>query len=216
MKDVSKQMLENLISFIYCGKVNVQQDSLVDFFKTAKAFNIIGLADSDYSNFMPVYDQQKETFAELNDDLFHEQSTHHTAYYKPAGRLSVQYQSCQTNEAQFFTNNTTLIDCPSHSPSLADVKMNYHELKNESKDDNKSAEQENALRENDAFFGIDDSGREPSGMSHDVLTDQTFAPIVEPFNNVYDDNNQSRKRMANDSIVCTPVAKQAKYFKGNL
>lgn len=43
MADASKQTIEDLITFIYCGEVNVEQDNLQDFLKTANALQIKGL-----------------------------------------------------------------------------------------------------------------------------------------------------------------------------
>lgn len=48
MTDVSKQTVENLITFIYCGEVKVPQENVDDFLKTAKALDIKGLADGCY------------------------------------------------------------------------------------------------------------------------------------------------------------------------
>lgn len=45
MKDVSKQTLESLITFIYCGEVSVKQEHWEEFHNTAKALEIKGLAD---------------------------------------------------------------------------------------------------------------------------------------------------------------------------
>lgn len=48
MTDVSKQTIEDLITFIYCGKVKVPQANVDDFLKTAKAMKIKGLANRCY------------------------------------------------------------------------------------------------------------------------------------------------------------------------
>lgn len=48
MKDVSKQALENLITFIYCGEVKVYQENFEEFLNTAKALEIKGLVDECY------------------------------------------------------------------------------------------------------------------------------------------------------------------------
>lgn len=45
MKDVSKQTLEDLTTFIYHGEVNLNQDDLEVFFNTANALEIKGLID---------------------------------------------------------------------------------------------------------------------------------------------------------------------------
>lgn len=45
MKDVSKHTLDNLISFIYYGEVNVQQEHEADFMNAAIALNIKCLAE---------------------------------------------------------------------------------------------------------------------------------------------------------------------------
>lgn len=225
MKDVSKQTLENLISFIYCGKVNIERDALADFFKTAKALQIKGIADGDYKHLLAEdHDQEKEAFAALNDDSCQEQWPYHTASYKPGRRLSVQYQSCHTNGAQFFMKNhadvqpITLIDHKSFSRSLLQVTMNNHDGENDTKDENNSSEQENAFQENDVLYDIDNIGSEPSKIRHDV----TRQSIAEPFeNNDFEENIQSRigneESVTNDdSMAGPPSAKRAKKFKGNL
>lgn len=48
MKDVSKQTIEDLITFIYCGEVKVAQENVDDFLQTAAALKIKGLADGCY------------------------------------------------------------------------------------------------------------------------------------------------------------------------
>lgn len=50
LKNVTKQTLEDLIAFIYCGNVNVKQENLHEFLSTAKALNIKGLADDGYTH----------------------------------------------------------------------------------------------------------------------------------------------------------------------
>lgn len=52
MKDVSKDILEDLITFIYHGEVRVNQNNLEAFFKTAKALEIRGLADRNCSQLL--------------------------------------------------------------------------------------------------------------------------------------------------------------------
>lgn len=48
MKDVTKQALEDLITFIYCGEVKVSEECFEDFLNTAKALRIRGLDDRCY------------------------------------------------------------------------------------------------------------------------------------------------------------------------
>lgn len=50
LKDVSKETLEDLITFIYSGQVDVKQEHLEDFFQTAKALDIKGLTAGGYAN----------------------------------------------------------------------------------------------------------------------------------------------------------------------
>lgn len=50
MKDMSKQTIEDLITFIYCGEVKVPHKNVDDFLKTAKVLKIKGLADGRYEN----------------------------------------------------------------------------------------------------------------------------------------------------------------------
>lgn len=53
MKDVSKQTLEDLITFIYYGEVNVEHGNLDEFQKTAAALKIKGLASHSNISFGP-------------------------------------------------------------------------------------------------------------------------------------------------------------------
>lgn len=48
MKDISKQTLDDLITFIYSGEVNLNQNNLENFLSTAKALQIKGLIDDSY------------------------------------------------------------------------------------------------------------------------------------------------------------------------
>lgn len=52
MKDVSKQTLEQLITFIYCGEVNVGKENVTEFLRTAKELKIKGFSDGyhEYSS----------------------------------------------------------------------------------------------------------------------------------------------------------------------
>lgn len=45
LKDVSKQVIEDLLTFIYSGEIGVNEKNLEEFFKTAKSLEIKGLAD---------------------------------------------------------------------------------------------------------------------------------------------------------------------------
>lgn len=49
MKDVSKRTIEDLLTFIYRGEVNVNQSDLVVFLETAKALKIKGLIDESFT-----------------------------------------------------------------------------------------------------------------------------------------------------------------------
>lgn len=54
MKDVSSRNLQDLITFIYCGKVNINADDLNEFLKTAKALKIKGLDDDEITHSQPI------------------------------------------------------------------------------------------------------------------------------------------------------------------
>lgn len=54
LKDVRKETLEDLITFIYCGKVHVEQEHLDQFLNTAKALQIKELADESYAHLFDV------------------------------------------------------------------------------------------------------------------------------------------------------------------
>lgn len=50
LKDVSKKTLEDLITFIYSGKVDVKHENLEEILHTAKALKINGLCDQSYAH----------------------------------------------------------------------------------------------------------------------------------------------------------------------
>lgn len=80
MKDVSKQTLENLITFIYCGEINGYQKDMAEFLSIAKELKIKGLADDN----------------NYSQELFFGSQSTNLACSTPVfnGR---QYQSTQTN-----------------------------------------------------------------------------------------------------------------------
>lgn len=90
MKDVSKQTLENLITFMYSGEVNVKQDELEEFLGSANALEIKGLGYETYSQ---------------PSDL----SAFNTEWSAPACNRS-QYQSTQTLRVSNLANPTTISD----------------------------------------------------------------------------------------------------------
>ncbi|XP_063238401.1 GDNF-inducible zinc finger protein 1-like isoform X8 [Bacillus rossius redtenbacheri] len=49
LKDVSFQELVDILEFMYCGQVNVQQDRLSEFLKTAEMLQVKGLSEDDTS-----------------------------------------------------------------------------------------------------------------------------------------------------------------------
>lgn len=59
LKNVSKETLEDLITFIYSGQVDVKHENLEEVLNTAKALNIKGLSDQSYA---PFADSQPSTF----------------------------------------------------------------------------------------------------------------------------------------------------------
>lgn len=82
MKDVSKQTMDSLMTFMYKGEVDVKRDLLVDFMNTAQALKIKGLADDNFS-FKPSNQQQ--------------QSAVQSVQYGAAVHGAMQYQSSQLN-----------------------------------------------------------------------------------------------------------------------
>lgn len=56
---MSKRTLEDLITFIYSGKVDVKHENLEEILQTAKALNINGLCDQSYAH---SFDAQPLTF----------------------------------------------------------------------------------------------------------------------------------------------------------
>lgn len=81
MKDVSKQTMESLMSFMYKGEVDVKRDLLLDFMNTAQALKIKGLADDRFSFKSGNQQQQQPT-----------QSVQHEAVHG-----AIQYQSSNVN-----------------------------------------------------------------------------------------------------------------------
>lgn len=75
MKDVSKETLEDLITFIYSGQVDVKQEHLEDFFNTAKALDINGLTDGGYANSYDMQPAEPNSFVKRTYEGAQYQST---------------------------------------------------------------------------------------------------------------------------------------------
>lgn len=84
LKDVSKQTIEDLIKFIYCGEVKVTQSTFNEFINTAKALKIKGLADGRYERAFDLQTSQSVRSAHAHNGL--------------------QYQSSQTVQVQRSAN----------------------------------------------------------------------------------------------------------------
>lgn len=89
LKDVSKQTLEDLITFIYSGEVDVKQENLAELLKTAKALEIKGLVDDSYATQLPIPDE------ELN------------SMWSPQVYDKSQYQSIQTVRHNQFSASSS-------------------------------------------------------------------------------------------------------------
>lgn len=92
MKDISKQTLENLITFMYSGEVNIKQDELEEFLGTANALEIKGLGYAKYSQSSDLSAIRFECSA-LADSRS-------------------QYQSTQTLRVPNLANSTNIYELP--------------------------------------------------------------------------------------------------------
>lgn len=102
MKDVSHQVLQDLITYIYNGQVNIEQDNLDEFLKTAKALKIKGL-DDDADSQQPTGRQPAHSSFHQSDYTAHEQSLTNgrkRVNTAPAQSYPNQYQQ-SANEYQY-------------------------------------------------------------------------------------------------------------------
>lgn len=101
MKDVSKQTLHDLITFIYNGAVDVEQHDFDDFLRTTKALEIKGLADSSVFEPQP----SKPTLATTptyNGTQY--QSSHTFRFPNPANSAQSSYFQYPANGFQQQTD----------------------------------------------------------------------------------------------------------------
>lgn len=91
MKDVSKQTVHNLITYIYRGEIDVNAKDLEEFINTAKALKLSGLT------------QEHEI------QVIHPQPLQTTLASTPTYN-GLQYQASQTIRVQNFEDKTTTLD----------------------------------------------------------------------------------------------------------
>lgn len=96
MNDIPKQTVEDLITYMYNGQVEIPQESLADFLKKAKSLEIEGITDDNYRQ---TIDQDRAASMNGNNHLNH-------------GRI--QYQTMQVNRLQ-----TSKLVCNENSTILA-------------------------------------------------------------------------------------------------
>lgn len=89
LKDISRQTMENLITFMYTGEVNVPPESLTEFLQTADALKIKGLAANNRS-------QTSTDMPELSSYSFlnapeHVVRQHQTCQINPMHRPAMSY-----------------------------------------------------------------------------------------------------------------------------
>lgn len=104
MKDVSKQTLERLITFIYCGEVNVGQGNVTEFLHMANELKIKGLADDSHGR---SNDGFGSDFTSVNHNGVQSQflGSHATDRTGSAAVFNGrQYQSTQTSRMHQQTN----------------------------------------------------------------------------------------------------------------
>lgn len=108
MKDVSKQSLHDLMTFIYRGEVNVTLGNLEDFLSTGKALEIRGLTDESYSQAF----EPQTTMSPHNVSQY--QSSHTLCVQSPANEKidtdSVQSSCYQQQQPQHEYNGANSLD----------------------------------------------------------------------------------------------------------
>lgn len=102
MKDISKQILEDLITFIYSGKVDVKQENLAELLKTAKALEIKGLGDDSYATQLPI--PQKELNSVWSPPVY-DKSQFQSTQTVWRNRFSASSSYCQRDEFEFTKKN---------------------------------------------------------------------------------------------------------------
>lgn len=158
MRDITKQTVEDLITFIYCGEVKVHQENVNDFLKTAKALKLNGLADECY----------EQTF-----DFGVSTST-----WSAPAHNRLQYQSSQTNHVSNSANHDLAMAHSSYDqkPENAyQIQNNFaHEMGSDS--ENIDEMDNNGSDGNDQQFATkNDQWNGDSEMSHFYETQTTAA-----------------------------------------
>lgn len=138
MTDVSKQTVEDLITFIYCGEVKVARKNVDDFLKTAKALNINGLADGCYEQ---AFDSHASTL-----------TWSAPAYHR------LQYQSSRTVQVPKSVNHNV-----AHS-SFEQMPDNSFQSQDDFKYENANSMNESGCNHD---FGNDDSAMDSTFDAHD-------------------------------------------------
>lgn len=92
LKDISKKAIIDLITYIYRGEVNVEQECLEEFMNTAHALNIKGLADCNYSQ---SFDSQQPNLMPAKPTYNNGSICQALQINHPFGSAGVQYQSVQ-------------------------------------------------------------------------------------------------------------------------
>lgn len=96
MKDASKQILGDLITFIYTGEVKVKDRNLNDFLSFAKALEIKGLGDGDYSRPTDPLALNSESSVPTLSVLQYQSSQTLRVQYSPANSKNIPEMSTVT------------------------------------------------------------------------------------------------------------------------
>lgn len=130
MKDVSKQTLERLITFIYCGEVNVGQENVTEFLHMAKELKIKGLADEPHENSNVNHNSESPA-----TDVTGSSSVFNGRQYQST-QTSRSYQQTDAdftlapNEFENFVDdygNSNEVDSEYNEPSENDYEMNVQD-----------------------------------------------------------------------------------------
>lgn len=124
MKDVSKQTMDSLMTFMYKGEVDVKRDLLVDFMNTAQALKIKGLADDNFS-FKPSNQQQPSAVQSVHGAMQY-QSSQVNRNYGPA----IPYQSLPAAIHQQRSMNENRIGLPAIAMAKGLGINPYYAMKN--------------------------------------------------------------------------------------
>lgn len=154
MKDVSKETMVQLVTFIYTGEVSVPPETMTEFLKTAEALKIKGLAGG-YSH--------SQLLKSVREQPVQAKSS-----------KGVQFQSSQINRnrAEHSSESQSTIDTP--TTSHQQVKQEQHDDEQFSDGISLSSERSNAYgMDNDSIDSIDRHNDDNAGDDDENQTTNT-------------------------------------------